>query len=89
LPDVKLSAEIGVVSADNVIETLAPLRRIGGEPTRIEAKRATGGLPKSVCEKLSALSNTDGGTVLLGVDEQSGFGLVWVFDRPGGRPFPG
>ncbi|WP_433828537.1 ATP-binding protein [Actinoplanes sp. CA-015351] len=68
------------MSAESVREALATLRRMGGEPTRIEAKRAAGGLPKAVRETLSAFSNTDGGTVLLGVDEASGFSVVELTD---------
>jgi len=55
---------------------------MGGEPTRIGAKRAVGGMPKSVRETLSAFSNTDGGTIVLGADEASGFGLVELTDPP-------
>ncbi len=68
------------MSAESVREALATLRRMGDEPTRIEAKRAAGRLPKAVRETLSAFSNTDGGTILLGVDEASGFSVVELTD---------
>ncbi|MBF1603190.1 putative DNA binding domain-containing protein [Prevotella salivae] len=42
------------------------------ENNQLEAKKASGGLPGSLWETYSSFANTDGGIILLGVDEKKG-----------------
>lgn len=62
--------------AQDIAELLDGLRRIGGEPEGIEVKSGAGGFPKSVLESIVAFANTDGGTVIIGVDESADFAVV-------------
>lgn len=64
------------MDSEDLSELLAALRRIGGEPTSIEVKSGAGGFPTSIRETLVAFANTDGGTIVIGVDETAGFALV-------------
>jgi len=54
-------------------QLVAGLRRFGAEPDQIEVKAAAGGLPRTAVETLSAFANTNGGVLVLGIDEQRGF----------------
>lgn len=63
-----------------VEQLVAHLRRFGAEPAQLEAKAAAGELPKTTVETLSAFANTNGGTILLGLDERHGFAPVELTD---------
>jgi ATP-dependent DNA helicase RecG len=68
------------VEPHEINELIALLRACGTDLTDVEVKAAGGGAPKSVRETLSAFSNGHGGTILLGLDESSGFQPALGFD---------
>lgn len=53
--------------------TVTRLRRQGSDDAAVEAKSAVGKLPKDVWDTVSAFANTQGGLILLGLDESAGF----------------
>lgn len=59
---------------------VARMRRLGLEPPEVEVKAAAGGLPTTVAETISAFANGGGGTLILGIAEDSGFGPAPGFD---------
>lgn len=61
-------------------DLLAELRALGDDHSRVEAKRARGGTPTTIPQTLSAFSNSEGGTLLLGVDEGRDFAVTGVED---------
>lgn len=65
---------------DELAEIIADLRVLGADHAWVEAKRGETALPKSVRETLSAFANTNGGVLILGLDEASGFQATGVRD---------
>ena len=50
------------------------------EPSTVEAKSGANGFPKSVVDSLVAFAISDGGTILIGVDESTGFSVAKLGD---------
>lgn len=61
------------------------LRSFGSDTHSVEVKSAAGRLPKTVPETLSAFSNGAGGTLILGLDEATGFRPAPGFDAVNSR----
>lgn len=60
---------------------VAKLRATGGDTTSVEVKSASGGLPQSLTQTLSALANQPGGgLIILGLDEMRAFSPVILAD---------
>lgn len=57
---------------------IAEMRRIHGEPDLVEAKSGQGGYPKTVVDSIVAFANTNGGTIIIGVDEEQDFAVFGV-----------
>lgn len=69
-----------MISAE-LTELLTTMRLYGTDLRHVEAKRSRSDLPKGLWQTLSAFSNSpEGGVVLLGIDETSGFEVTGVDD---------
>ena len=65
-----------------VNEAIGQVRAADTDLLNVEVKNAAGGPPKSLAQTVSAFANTDGGLLILGVDEKTGFTPVGVPAKP-------
>lgn len=63
-----------------LLEHVARLRRQRQDDAQVEVKAAAGGLPKDLWRSVSAFANTEGGLIILGLDEMDGFLPAEGFD---------
>ena len=63
----------------NISEVIRKLRKQGRDDANCEVKKCEKDLSNDVWESVSAFANTDGGTLLLGIDEENGFSFVQNF----------
>ncbi|MDR1355853.1 MAG: putative DNA binding domain-containing protein [Propionibacteriaceae bacterium] len=63
---------------DEVTTAVEQARRFGTDTTAVEIKKASGGVPKTLAETVSAFANGNGGLIILGLDERAGFAPVSV-----------
>ena len=65
---------------DAAVSAYRALLEGGREGTRLEAKRVREKVDRAVWETVSAFANTEGGLLLLGIDEQEGWAVTSGFD---------
>ncbi|MDK8694062.1 ATP-binding protein [Corynebacterium sp. MSK158] len=65
---------------EDIAKIVDRLRSQGSDDGRVEAKAAVGKLNKDVWNTVSAFANTEGGLILLGVDESQNFAPAKGFD---------
>lgn len=67
-------------SQGDMTDVVSRLRRYGTDLTRIEVKAAVGGVGRSAWDSVSAFANTNGGLLVLGLDESDGFRAAAGFE---------
>jgi ATP-dependent DNA helicase RecG len=77
------SQSVTFASVIDISELVAELRAAGSDTPSVEVKSAAGGFPQSLMPSLCALVNRPGGgTVILGLDEATGFRAVRLSGIP-------
>lgn len=68
------------MTEEELADHVARLRRQGSDDAHVEVKAAAVDLPRSLWETVSAFANTDGGIVILGLEEGRGFAPAAGFE---------
>lgn len=65
---------------NDIIKKIELLKKYQSETNQIEAKTASKDFPKKCYDTISSFSNTYGGTIIFGIDEENGFTEHDVYD---------
>ena len=68
------------MNKEDVIKAIKEIRSFNSETSQIEVKSALKGFPKKCYDTFSSFANTDGGTIIFGLDEKNKFKTEGVYD---------